>query len=81
MKSFKHTIKIFVLVIILIAGLKSNSKAQSNWEVGVRFGNPAVAIDATVPLAAAPRFHPAIYLSDFGIGGYFDWMFSLSGGV
>ena len=37
-------------------------------------------IDATIPISAAPRLHPAIYFDRFGIGTYFDWMFSISGG-
>jgi hypothetical protein len=66
-----------------------HSSAQSNWEVGLRFGEPTVAIDATIPLSASPRLHAAAYFSDyggsdfrsdFGLGGYFDWMFSLQGG-
>jgi hypothetical protein len=71
----------FALAAILSVGIMFESDAQSNWEVGLRFGDPTVAIDATIPLAAAPRLHPAIYMSDnFGIGTYFDWMFALSGG-
>ena len=57
----------------------SESKAQANWEIGARFGHN-VSIDMTIPLAAAPRLHPAIYFDRFGVGGYFDWMFALSGG-
>ena len=57
----------------------TEAKAQSNWEAGVRFGSPTFAIDATIPLKA-PRIHLAAYIdNDFGIGGYFDWMFSLNG--
>jgi hypothetical protein len=55
------------------------SKAQSNWEAGVRFGE-RYSLDFTIPLAAAPRLHPAVYLDRFGVGGYFDWMFALSEG-
>ncbi len=85
MKNFQYIVKVFVLFIVFISGIIIESKAQSNWEVGVRFGDD-IALDATVPLAAAPRLHPAIYFNppsdygDFGIAGYFDWMFSLSGG-
>lgn len=57
----------------------AESKAQANWEVGARFGDN-ISIDMTIPLAASPRLHPAIYFDRFGVGGYFDWMFALSGG-
>jgi len=68
--------------IIILMGLFltfSSLKAQSNWEAGVRFGDD-VSIDLTIPLGLSPRLHPAIYFDRFGVGGYFDWMFSLSGG-
>ena len=46
----------------------------------MRFGDD-IAVDATIPIGAAPRFHPALYITDrWGIGGYFDWMFALSDG-
>jgi hypothetical protein len=45
----------------------------------MRFGE-YISIDATIPIAGAPRFHPNIYLDRFGIGGYFDWMFALTSG-
>ena len=79
MKMIQRT---FVLILVLFAFVAgSELKAQSNWEVGARFGNIAFAIDATIPLAASPRLHPAIYISDrFGVGGYFDWLFALSDG-
>ena len=67
---------------IIIMGLFfafSSLKAQSNWEAGLRFGDD-IAIDLTIPLGLSPRLHPAIYFDRFGIGGYFDWMFSLSEG-
>jgi hypothetical protein len=54
-------------------------KAQANWEIGARFGDE-IAIDMTIPLAASPRLHPAVYFDRFGIGAYFDWMFALSDG-
>lgn len=71
-----------IILISAIIGLlvtASDIKAQANWELGVRLGNE-FAIDMTVPLAAAPRLHPAIYFDRFGFGTYFDWMFALSGG-
>lgn len=74
-----------LLIIIqlgLVSSLLLNSsdlKAQSNWEVGMRFGDD-IAVDMTIPLGLSPRLHPAIYFDRFGIGGYFDWMFALSDG-
>ena len=74
------------LVLVVQLGLISSllltsteSKAQANWEVGVRFGDN-ISIEATIPLGVAPRLHPAIYFDRFGVGGYFDWMFALSDG-
>jgi len=80
MKNLNKILKVFMLATVLAVVIALESNAQSNWEVGLRFGEPTVAIDATIPLAAAPRLHPAIYLNDFGIGAYFDWMFALSNG-
>jgi len=80
MKNLNKILKVFMLATLLAVVIVLESNAQSNWEVGLRFGEPTVAIDATIPLAAAPRLHPAIYLNDFGIGAYFDWMFALSNG-
>ena len=72
----------FSVQIAIIFCLLSNPidlKAQANWEVGVRFGDE-FAVDMTIPLAASPRLHPAIYFDRFGVGTYFDWMFALSDG-
>lgn len=80
MKNLNQLLKVFTLTVIISAAVIIESNAQSNWEVGLRFGEPVVSLDATIPLAAAPRLHPAIYFDDFGIGAYFDWMFALSGG-
>ena len=85
MKLHNHILKVSLVVLLFIAAATYESKAQSNWEVGLRFGEPTVALDATIPLSAKPRLHAAAYFSnyygtDFGIGGYFDWMFSLEGG-
>ena len=79
MQNYKNMLKASLVVLVLIVALSFESKAQSNWEVGLRFGDN-IGIDATIPLAASPRFHPTIYFDRFGIGGYFDWMFSLSDG-
>ena len=58
----------------------NNVQAQANWEGGVRFGD-MFSIDATIPIGARPRLHAAAYFSnDFGLGGYFDWMFALNDG-
>ena len=74
---------LFSLVqIAIIFCLLTNSadlKAQANWEIGARFGDD-ISIEATIPLAASPRLHPAIYFNRFGVATYFDWMFALSGG-
>ena len=70
--------KLLLVLAIAVAGI-STANAQSNWEVGVRFGDN-FAIDATVPVGLAPRLHPAVYFDRFGVGTYFDWMFSLNGG-
>ena len=55
------------------------TKAQSNWEAGLRVGE-FISFDATIPIGLAPRLHPAIYFDRFGVASYFDWMFALSGG-
>jgi len=82
----QHTIKLKTLLsvfqIVIIFCLLTNVsdlKAQANGEIGARFGDD-ISIEATIPLAASPRLHPAIYFDRFGIATYFDWMFALSGG-
>jgi hypothetical protein len=67
------------LVLVLLLSTGNQLTAQSNWEAGVRFGDN-FSVDLTIPLAASPRLHTAIYFDRFGVGGYFDWMFALSGG-
>ena len=59
--------------------ISGSISAQSNWEAGIRFGDQ-FSLDLTIPIAASPRFHPAVYFDRFGVGTYFDWMFALSGG-
>jgi hypothetical protein len=76
-KSCNFTVYLTLLFVIIL--ISNDLKAQSNWEAGVRFGDN-FSIDLTIPLAASPRLHPAIYFDRFGIGGYFDWMFALSDG-
>jgi hypothetical protein len=74
----KHVL--FAIGFILSILATSEVKSQANWELGARFGED-IAIEATIPIGAAPRFHPSVYIVDrFGIGTYFDWMFALSGG-
>lgn len=55
-----------------------DSRAQSNWEAGLRVGE-FISLDATIPLGA-PRLHPAIYFDRFGVASYFDWLFVLADG-
>lgn len=75
-----HFIAAFLFAVLLTAFSTHDVSAQSNWELGVRLGDD-VAIDATIPLSAKPRLHAAAYFgNDFGLAGYFDWMFSLDGG-
>jgi len=76
----KSTLLLFQFgLVALLLLCTTDSKAQANWEVGMRFGDD-IAVDATIPLGLKPRLHPAIYFDRFGIGGYFDWMFSLADG-
>ena len=77
---FKSLLSVFqIAIIICLLANGSDLKAQANWEIGMRFGDD-IAIDATIPLAASPRLHPAIYFDRFGVATYFDWMFALSDG-
>jgi hypothetical protein len=75
----KQKLSIVIVLLLPIFIFGTELKAQSNWEVGMRFGNN-ISIDATIPIGLSPRFHPSIYFDRSGIGGYFDWMFALSGG-
>ena len=67
----------FLIIFLLLASIKVN--AQSNWEAGVRFGDNW-SVEATIPIGATPRLHPAVYFDRFGVATYFDWMFALSDG-
>jgi hypothetical protein len=70
----KKTVAIIVLSVLGLNALQ----AQSNWELGARFGND-FALDLTVPLSAA-RLHPAVYFDkSVAFGLYFDWLFDLEG--
>ena len=74
--------KLFVLSAIILCCLFvfDDSKAQTSWELGVRFGERG-SVEATIPLGKAPRLQPAVYFYDrFGFAGYFDWMFKLKDG-
>ena len=66
-----------VLAFVLI--ISSSASAKANWEAGIRFGDNFSA-DLTIPIAATPRLHTAVYFDRFGVAPYFDWMFALSGG-
>lgn len=79
LRNRKRFIVVQLAVFIGMLTIVTDLKAQANWEVGARAGRE-FAIDMTIPLAASPRLHPAIYFDRFGFGTYFDWMFGLSGG-
>jgi len=77
------SIKIITFFTLAFFALSSQSRAQSAFEAGIRFGDgfDSFSIDATFPLSKAPRLHTAFYLNDgFDLGLYFNWMFSLDGG-
>ena len=81
MKIYTFILKVALVGFLFISAIAIESNAQSNWEAGLRFGNPSVAIDATIPLSASPRLHIAAHLDNpFTLGTYFDWMFSLQDG-
>lgn len=77
--------KLIILSAIVLTSIfmYNESKAQASWEVGARFGDRG-SIEATIPVGMAPRLKPVVYfygpINDFGIAGYFDWMFKLSDG-
>ncbi len=74
--------KSIILLGFIFGGLiiSKSSKAQSNWEAGIRFGD-VTSLDITIPFRA-PRIHAAAYFNNnaFGVGGYFNWMFALNDG-
>lgn len=77
-KNYMTCLKNILFITLFTTGLGLN--AQSNWEIGGRFGSN-FAVDLTIPISAAPRLHPAVYFdNDVAIGTYFDWLFSLEGG-
>jgi hypothetical protein len=70
--------KLLLLPILLL--LKLSVSAQSNWEIGGRFGDD-FALDMTIPLSKAPRLHGAVYFDhNIALGAYFDWLFALDSG-
>ncbi len=74
------SLKAIAFFTLAFFAFSSQSRSQSAFEAGVRFGNE-FSIDATFPLSKAPRLHTAFYVQDgFDLGLYFDWMFSLDGG-
>ncbi len=80
MRNEKKFLKVSMFAFILSVFFAVDNQAQTNWELGVRFGD-VFSIDATVPIAAAPRLHPAIYFSNtLGLATYFDWMFAMDQG-
>ncbi|WP_066630543.1 hypothetical protein [Labilibacter marinus] len=71
--------KVLIITIIALAFVL-NANAQSNWELGGRFGND-FALDMTIPLAKTPRLHGALnFDNNISMGAYFDWMFALEDG-
>jgi hypothetical protein len=71
-----------LLTTVALASLYPTAPARgaiNDWEAGVRFGDN-FSIDATAPIAAAPRGHLAVYFDRFGVGGYLDWLFALTDG-
>jgi hypothetical protein len=73
-----YYVKGLLLISLFAAAL--GVQAQSNWEIGGRFGHN-FSIDMTIPISAAPRLHPAVYFdNNVALGTYFDWLFSLDGG-
>lgn len=77
----KQTNRLFILNFLIFSLIITsfNLNAQSNWEAGLRFGDNW-SVEATVPIGAKPRLHPAVYFDRFGVATYFDWMFELSDG-
>ena len=76
----KTIVKILIIFLCIHFGFSFSSKAQSAFEVGIRYGEQ-FSIDATFPLSKAPRLHTAFYVeNDFAFGTYLDWLFSLDGG-
>lgn len=72
--------KYTIILVFCLLFATTALKAQSNWEIGGRFGD-VFSLDITIPLSKAPRLHTALYFyNDVAIGAYFDWLFKLSDG-
>lgn len=80
MKKIYFLLKSSLFLLGLLLLTQTEAQAQANWELGMRFGD-RTSVEATIPIAAAPRFHPVAYVDGrFGLAGYFDWMFEFDGG-
>lgn len=75
MKKFR----ILFALTVLCMTFSTISYSQTNIEAGVRIGDN-IGIDGTIPLGISPRLHPTVYLENFGVGAYFDWLFALNDG-
>lgn len=75
MKKFRI---LFALTVLCLT-FSTISYSQTNIEAGVRIGDN-IGIDGTIPLGISPRLHPTVYLENFGVGAYFDWLFALNDG-
>ena len=75
-----NILSIKVLSFLILFSTIPDLKAQSNWEIGARYGN-YFAVDMTIPIASL-RLHPAVYIESgyVAMGAYFDWLFALQGG-
>lgn len=74
MKKF-YTLALFLFSVL---GAQNAFSQDANWEIGVRFPQNT-GIDLTIPVGMKPRLQSTVYLERFGVGGYFDWMFELTG--
>lgn len=74
-----NEIKVLCALVVLCFTFSTTAYSQANFEAGFRFGEN-IGLDATIPLGISPRLHSTIYLENFGIGTYFDWMFALTDG-
>ncbi|MGB5172262.1 hypothetical protein [Eudoraea sp.] len=75
----KRILITLVTIVCFFFYTQTTSAQAATYEVGVRIGDNT-GIDGTIPLGISPRLHPTIYLENFGVGTYFDWMFALTDG-
>jgi hypothetical protein len=68
----------YSILFFALLGAQQALSQGSNWEVGIRFPENT-GIDLTIPVGIKPRLHTTVYMERFGVGGYFDWMFELTG--